>query len=125
MHDDWKRLTLATWARWTAAGKPLHFSPFGDSVAGREAFIPRDRRRYRTDAALWQDGELDIDEGVGWLMRIDSRLHGALSAPERRVLLAACAPLGRPLPAAERAQAAGVDVDELHRVRRAAMALLD
>jgi len=123
MHDDWQRLTLSTWARWTVAGKPLHFSPLGDSLAGREVFIPRDRRRYRTDAVLWQD-EAEVGEDVSELMRVDSRLHGALSASERRVLLAAVVPLGRPCPAAERAAAAGCSVDELRRVRRAAMALI-
>jgi len=124
MHPDWQRLTLATWARWTVAGKPLHFSPYGDSISGQDVFQPRDRRRYRTDSPLWHE-EADIDEHVSELMRIDSRLHGALTAAERRVLLAAMLPLGRVCPAAERAAAAGCSVDTMRDVRRKALALID
>lgn len=118
MHPDWQRLTLATWARWTAAGKPLHFSVLGDSLAGREVFIPKHRKNFRTDTALWEETDND------WLHELDARLHGALSQRERVVLLAACVPLGRPCPASERAQAAGVSVDQLRGVRRRAMALV-
>ena len=124
MHPDWQRLTLATWARWTAAGKPLHFSVLGDSLAGREVFIPKHRKDYRTDSALWRDDPEEVSESVSELMRVDSKLHGALTAAERRVLLAAMVPLGRPCPAAERAAAAGCSVDELRAVRRRAMALI-
>ena len=123
MHADWQRLTLATWARWTAAGKPLHFSPYGDSIAGKEVFQPKHRRNYRDDVVLWQEAG-DKDEHVSELMRIDSRLHGALTAAERRVLLAAVVPLGRPCPASERAAAAGVSVDTMRGIRRRAMALV-
>ena len=124
MHADWQRLTLATWARWTAAGKPLHFSVLGDS-AGFKPFEAPHRKTYRTDSPLWlENPEAEIDERIGELMRIDSRLHGALTAAERRVLLAAVVPLGRPCPASERAAAAGVSVDTMRGIRRRAMALV-
>lgn len=123
MHPDWQRLTLARWAKWTAAGKPLHFSLLGDSVAGKEVFIPRHRRTHQAGTELWQEVG-DLDGHVNELVRIDSRLHGALSPQERRVLLAACVPLGRTCPASERAEAAGVSVDQLSAVRRRAMALV-
>ena len=119
MHPDWQRVTLQSWAKWVAAGRPLAFSPYGDSIHGREIFQPRHRRTYRTDSALWEE------TGNDWLHELDSHLHGALTAAERRVLLAACVPLGRPCPASERAQAAGVTVDQLRAVRRRAMALID
>ena len=125
MHPDWQRLTLATWARWTVAGKPLHFSTYGDSIAGKEVFQPKHRKTYRTDTALWRDDPEEISESVSELMRVDSRLHGALTAAERRVLVAACVPLGRTCPAAERAAAAGCSVDTMRAVRRKAMALVD
>ena len=123
MHPDWQRLTLATWARWTVAGKPLHFSLYGNSTVG-DVFVPQAKRRYRTDSPLWQEAD-EVGEGVSELMRVDSRLHGALTAAERRVLLAACVPLGRTCPATERAAAAGVSVDMLRGVRRRAMQLID
>ncbi len=119
MHDDWKRLTLATWAKWVAEGRPLAFSVYGDSVHAQEMFRGRHRRTYRDDSPLWEETSND------WLHALDGRLHGALSERERLILLAAVVPLGRPCPAAERAQAAGVTVDELHRVRGAALALID
>jgi len=120
MYQDWQRLTLSAWAKWTAAGKPLNFSLFGDSVGGKEAFQPRHKKTYRTSTPLWREGDEQLNE----LMRIDSRLHGALTAPERRILLAAVVPLGRVCPASERASAAGVDVETLRMVRRKAMALI-
>lgn len=120
MYQDWQRLTLSAWAKWTAAGKPLSFSIFGDSIAGKEVFRPRHRNTYRTSTPLWREVDGHIDE----LMRIDSRLHGALSERERHILLAAVVPLGRVCPASERASAAGVDVETLRMVRRKAMALI-
>lgn len=119
MHDDWRKLTLATWAKWTADNRPVHFSLHGDSVAAKEIFQPKHKHEYRTDSPLWQDG------GTDWLTHLDGRLHGALTAAERRVLFAACIPSGRPCPASERAAAAGVSVDMLRGVRRRAMALID
>ncbi|MBK6278754.1 MAG: hypothetical protein IPF57_11765 [Gammaproteobacteria bacterium] len=127
MHEsDHARLSLVSWAKWQAAGKPLHFSPYGESIGARDVFIPKNRRRFRTDEPLWQESEEpgEIDAAVAELMKIDSRLHGALSDHERRVLLAAVVPLGRPAPAAERAVAAGVDVDTLRAIRRRALALI-
>jgi len=118
MHPDWARVTLQSWAKWVAAGRPLNFSPYGDSLAGREVFIPRHRRTYQTDSPLWEETAND------WLHELDSTLHGALSESERRVLLAAMVPLGRVCPAAERAAAAGVSVDQMRAVRRKAMALV-
>ena len=103
MHEsDHARLSLVSWAKWQAAGKPLHFSPYGESIGARDVFIPKNRRRFRTDEPLWQESEEpgEIDAAVAELMKIDSRLHGALSDHERRVLLAAVVPLGRPAPAA-------------------------
>ena len=118
MHPDWARVTLQSWAKWVAAGRPLAFSVYGDSIHGREVVLPRHRKSYRSDTALWEETSND------WLHELDSTLHGALSESERRVLLAAMVPLGRPCPAAERAAAAGCSVDELRAVRRKAMALI-
>ncbi len=118
MHSDWQRLTLATWAKWVADNRPLAFSLYGDSVHAREMFRGRHRRSYRSDSPLWEETSND------WLHELDGRLCGALSERERLILLAAVVPLGRVAPAAERAAAAGCSVDELRRVRRAAMALI-
>lgn len=118
VHPDWQRLTLQEWARWAAQGRPLAFSPYGDSIHGREIFQPRHKRTYQTSAELWEESSND------WLHELDGRLVGALSERERVVLLAACVPLGRPCPATERAAAAGVSVDQMRDVRRRAMALV-
>jgi len=118
VHPDWARVTLQSWAKWVANGRPLNFSPYGDSLAGREVFIPRHRRTYQDSTELWEESEND------WLHELDSRLHGALTASERRVLLAAVVPLGRRADAAERAAAAGCSVDVLRGVRRKAMRLV-
>lgn len=118
VHPDWQRVTLQAWAKWVAAGRPLAFSPYGDSLAGKEVFNPRHRKNFRTDTALWEE------TGNDWLHELDARLHGALSQRERVVLLAACVPLGRPCPATERAQAVGVSVDQLRGIRRRALALV-
>lgn len=119
MHPDWQRLTLQTWARWVAAGRPLAFSVYGDSIAAREIFQPKHRKTYRDDVVLWDEGEQD------WLHELDGRITGALGERGRLLLLAAVVPLGRPCPASERAEAAGCTVDDLRAVRRKAMALID
>lgn len=118
MNHDWQRLTLQTWAAWVADGRPLLFSLYGDSTAAR-VYQARHKRTYLSDSPLWREGPTDA------LHKLDGRLHGALSASERRILLAACVPLGRPCPASERASAAGVSVDQLRATRRKAMALID
>ncbi len=119
VHPDWARVTLQSWAKWVAAGRPLNFSPYGDSIAGKEIFQPRHKRTYQTDSPLWEETNND------WLHELDGRLAGALTAAERRVLLAAVVPLGRVCPATERAAAVGVSVDQLRGVRRRALALID
>jgi len=119
IHDDWKKLTLQTWARWVSRGRELHFSTLGDSVAAREVFLPKHKRTFRSDEPLWREG------GDDFLHELDGRLVGALGERGRLVLLAACIPLGRPCPATERAAAAGVSVEQMRAVRRRAMALID
>ena len=118
VHPDWARVTLQSWAKWVAAGRPLAFSVYGDSIAGKEVFQPRHRRTYQTDTALWEETNND------WLHELDARLHGSLSERERYILLAAVVPLGRPCPASERAAAAECSVDQMRAVRRKAMTLV-
>jgi hypothetical protein len=112
------KLKLKAWARWCASGKPLSFSLYGDSVFER-SLTPRHHDNSATDVPLWRDAETD------WLHTLDGRLHGALSAQERRVLLAAVAPLGRVAGEEERAAAAGVSPAELNRVKREALHLAE
>lgn len=122
---DPRQFDLCAWARWIAAGRPLHFSLLGDSTTGK-AFQPHHKKTFRDDSPLWHEHEHEIDEHVDRLMRIDSRLHGALSASERRLLLAATAPsgTGHPLPLVERAKLAGASPDQLRAIRRRALALV-
>jgi hypothetical protein len=123
---DPRQFDLCAWARWIAAGRPLHFSLLGDSTTGKP-FQPHHKRTYQTDSPLWHEHEHEIDEHVDRLMRIDSRLHGALSQSERRLLLAATAPsgTGSPMPLSERARLVGVSPDVLRGVRRRALQLID
>ena len=118
MRFDPRQFDLARWAEWVAAGKPVHFSLYGDSTAGKP-YEARHKRTYQDDKPLWREG------GADRLVEIDNRLHGALRASERRILLAACVPMGRICPATERAAAAGVDVETLRAIRRRAMQLID
>lgn len=117
------RHLLSSWARWTADGKPIPFSILGDSPSSRP-FEPRHRRTYVTDSALWADPVNDYEEHVADLIAIDKALYGALSERERRILFAGVVPLGRACPAAERAAAAGVDVDTLRAIQRRAVQLI-
>jgi hypothetical protein len=112
------RHKLKTWAKWCASGKPLTFSLYGDSVFER-AMTPRHHDNSASDVPLWREA------GSDWLHTLDGRLHGALSTQERRVLLAAVAPLGRVAGEDERAAAAGVSPAELHRVKREALHLAE
>jgi len=117
MHD-WRALTLRTWGAWVAAGRPIEFSIYGDSIHARGAFVSRHRREYRGDVPLWQES------GNDWLHRLDSRIHGALGERGRLILLAAMVPMGRVCPASERAAAACCTVEQMRAVRRRAMALV-
>jgi hypothetical protein len=118
---------LCAWARWIAAGRPIHFSLLGDSICG-QPFMPHHRKTFRDDSPLWHDAEADVDEHVARLMKIDTAVHGALTAAEWRLLLAAtAAPSGKgaPMPLSERARLAGVSPDALRGIRRRALALID
>lgn len=121
-HVDPRSLDLRAWARWVAEGRPLHFSLFGNSVAGREAFMPR-HKRHHGGSVLWRDTG---GERTAYLMQIDTRIHGGLSEPEQRLLLACVvpSPTGQPLPLVERAAAVGVSPDALRLVRRRALELI-
>lgn len=116
--DDRAHLALSAWAAWAVDGRPLAFNAYPESLCGRE-FEAHHRRTFRDDVPLWRDDDAD------WLFGLDGRLRGALTAAERRVLLAACAPLGRACPAPERAAAAGCDVETLRAIRRRALALVE
>jgi len=123
---DPRQFDLCQWARWIAHGRPLHFSALGDSTAGKP-FMPQHKRTYRDDSPLWIELEGEIDEHVGRLMKIDTRVHGAMTPEERRLLLAATAPSGTgyPLPLAERARLVGVSPDTLRAIRQKALRLID
>lgn len=123
---DPRQFDLSAWARWVANGRPIHFSLLGNSLCG-QPFMPQHKKTYRTDSALWQEHDAEIDEHVARLMKIDSKIHGALTPSERRLLLAAVAPsgTGHPMPLVERARLAGASPDELRAIRRRAMALID
>lgn len=123
---DVRQFDLCSWARWVACDRPIHFSALGDSLTGKP-FMPHHRKTFRDDSPLWQEHDAEIDVHVARLMRIDSTLHGALSAAERRLLLAATAPsgTGAPMPLSERARLVGVSPDVLRGVRRRALQLID
>lgn len=113
--DDPALLWLRRWALWVSEGKPIDFSLLGDSVIGKR--VAHERLATRGHRTLWREGPRDF------VVTLDNRLQGALSAHERRVLLAACVPLGRTATAAERAAAAGVSRATLLEVLREAAAV--
>ena len=108
---------FSTWAAWCIDGRPLSFSVLRDSIIA-QAFQPHHKKTYRSDRPLWRE------TGTDWLHELDGRLSGTLSAPERRTLVAAYAPLGRRATLQERAALAGESERELRRVKQRAYKVL-
>lgn len=123
---DPRSLDLRAWSRWCAQGKPVGFSLYGDSTAGK-AYEARHRRTYVDDKPLWRESESQASEHINRMVRIDSKLHGGLTPAERRLLMVAVAPSPDRVPMSleARAEMAGVAPDTLRVIRRRAMALID
>ena len=123
---DHRSLDLRAWSRWCAQGKPVGFSLYGDSTAGR-AYEARHRRTFIDDKPLWRESESQASEHINRMVRIDAKLHGGLTPAERHLLLVAVAPSPDRVPKSleSRAELAGVSPDALRAIRRKALRLID